>query len=471
MDWENLLCRKRQISNDVDTPSSADPRSAYERDCTRILFSTRFRSLQGKTQVFPLPSSDLIHNRLTHSIEVSRVGESLGRLAGRFVLDKDAALSNNYTEHDFGNIVSAACLAHDIGNPPFGHSGEAAISEYFKTGLERDFGGSTLFSDEEELELKNVEGNATGFRIITRHNYQGFDLTYATLGAYTKYPWNVELSLNDDTYFSGMCPNVKNKAKPVTGSNKTPKYGFYSSEKDIFAQVATTLGLIKLKDSPTEVWCRHPLAFLVEAADDICYRIIDLEDGYRVGLISFDETERLLKPLLDSSINQSYYDGLGKEDKVGYLRGKAIFSLVSSAIEVFKDKYDDIMNGEYCGELISESDKEPALAEMKGFIARNIYMDSSVLHLELAGFTVLEYLVSGFSCALGDCSTCGDSSAKHRKLLSLMPEHITSSFAGGSEENEFDYKRAIDVIEYISSMTDKAATTLYRKLSGIDVVI
>ena len=290
MNWKKLLNNNRLGIKKSSSNSSLDGRSQFQKDFDRIVFSPAFRRLQDKTQVFPLPESDFVHTRLTHSLEVSVVGRSLGNLVGERILERDTRLKKEFTKFHFGEVVAAACLAHDIGNPPFGHSGEDAISEFFKKGNGKDF--EELIDDEKKWnDLINYEGNAQGFRIITTLQNPdvkgGLRLTYSTLGAFTKYPKE------------SFTPEALKKLKKKKAYNK---FGFFQAEKEIFKEVAEATGLDFKKNIEDYWWCRHPLTFLVEAADDICYRIMDLEDGFRLSLISFTETEDLMIPLVNKNI-------------------------------------------------------------------------------------------------------------------------------------------------------------------------
>lgn len=318
MEWSKLLSPTRLGRKDA---KQKDVRSEFQIDYDRIVYSSAFRRLQDKTQVFPLSESDYVRTRLTHSIEVSCVGRSLGTLVGQFVIEQ-AGLKDIQAQ-EFGNIVAAACLAHDIGNPPFGHSGEEAIRVWFKGSGKKYLKG---LSREEKEDFLNFEGNAQGFRVLTRLqnaiNRGGMQLTYAVLGAYNKYPRRAYL------------PKF---AKSENVSEK--KFGFVRSDEKSFKEIAEGLGLNKKQGG---AWSRHPLAFLMEAADDICYRIIDLEDGHRVGRVSFEETEKLLKPMAFSTKKESREGSYALIDdekgKVEYLRARAISRLIFEAVLAFKER-------------------------------------------------------------------------------------------------------------------------------------
>jgi dGTPase len=312
MNWSTLLSAQR-VGQKFSTPELS--RSAFEQDYDRIIFSHPFRKLQDKTQVHPLPEHDFVHTRLTHSLEVSSVGRSMGKKAGEIILQRHPELHERFTLFDFGAVVAAAALAHDLGNPPFGHAGEDAIGDFFlrhPAGVEF----KTSVSSDEWRELIAFEGNAQGFRILNNDRY-GLRLTFAALGAFTKYPCSVLLTPRDSS------------------KKSQKKFGFFETERGIFADVARHLELIP---TAVDAWCRHPLAFLVEAADDICYGVIDLEDGCRLGLVSFDETVDLLQLILGDKLDRRKLGkGSGLTEKLGVLRAMAIGRLIDATTEVFLD--------------------------------------------------------------------------------------------------------------------------------------
>src|SRR5690606_3031868 len=291
----------------------------FEVDYDRIIFSSAFRSLQDKTQVIPLSKTNFVHTRLTHSLEVSVVGRSLGRLAGEKILQKHPYLKevHGYQMNDFGAIVAAAALAHDIGNPPFGHSGEKAIGEYFSLGNGKRF--RSMLSDKEFADLAKFEGNANGFKILTENRPGipgGIRLSYATLGAFMKYPKE----------------SLPHRPTAHIGDKK---FGVFQSERSFFKEVANELGLIPTGKGNDLGFKRHPLAFLVEAADDICYTIIDFEDGINLGLIEEEYALEYLINLVRGSINTSKYHSLTtRADRVTYLRALAINTLITEAVQI-----------------------------------------------------------------------------------------------------------------------------------------
>jgi dGTPase len=451
MDWNNLLCKERYNKNYPDP--SYDPRSSFQRDIDRILFSSPFRRMQDKTQVFPIPKSDFIHNRLTHSIEVSSVGRSLGLLAGNFVLKhKEPTLirtnlnsSEGFVSDDFANIVAAACLAHDIGNPPFGHSGEKAIGAFFKN--EGEVYSSALI-DEERKDLQNFEGNAAGFRILTRT--PGLELTYASIGAFTKYPWSS--SSIDDSYLV------------------EDKYGFFYSDRENFKSVATKLGLKYKGSKENRVWCRHPLSFLMEAADTICYRVIDVEDSVKLRLLDYKtavnhlETICSLTPIMEDRFKPAMAERINETEYLAYLRAKAISSLIYQAIEVWKENYNEIMDGSFNKELLDISPSNNELESIKKNLIERAFNHPLVLKIELAGFEVLGGLLSEFCGAAFDKFE----KTKNKKLFALVPgQFLTIDGKWHSDSAE----RLLQLTDFVSRMTDSYAIDLYRSLKGINLAI
>ena len=332
MDWQFLLNDNRLGIDATFTKDSLDGRNQFQKDFDRVVFSPAFRRLQDKTHLFPLPESDFVHTRLTHSLEVAVVGRSLDNLVGENIIGRHPELEKRFNKFHFGDIVAAASLAHDIGNPPFGHSGEDAISEYF------NYGGGKVFKekikDEKKwLDLIKYEGNAQGFRIITALQNPdvkgGLQLTYATIASFTKYPKESFSSKN---------------LRKLSEKNIYSKYGFFQAEKELFKAVAESSGLECIDKKESYWWFRHPLAFLVEAADDICYRIMDLEDGFRLGLVSFAEAEELIIPLVNSNALEGY-ERRDEKEKIGYLCTKAISDLVNELALIYLDEEKNILSG------------------------------------------------------------------------------------------------------------------------------
>ena len=450
MEWKKLLSKKLLGHT---TESSTDGRSQFQRDFDRIVFSSAFRRLQDKTQVFPLPESDYVHTRLTHSLEVSCVGRSLGNLVGKKILDKNKKLKDEFTQFHFGEIVASACLAHDIGNPPFGHSGEDAIAEYFRNGNGKEF--ESKLNSKQWTDLTKFEGNAQGFRIITKLQNPtikgGLRLSCATLAAFTKYPKEslLEKSSNSKSHKEKLYK----------------KYGFFQSEKELFKEVAEETGLPKKEEyNKSLFWSRHPLAFLVEAADDICYRIMDLEDGFRLGLLSFKETEELLMPLKgDASLN--IYDERNENDKIGYLRAKAISELVKNLSDAFVENEKDILAGKLDKDLIALIKTADALEEIKKVSIDRIYSIRSVVEREAAGFEVLGGLLDTFIRAVNEFAE-DKISPNNKTIIKLMPKQFLGK--GGKPDNDI-YTRLLKITDLVSGMTDSYAVSLFRKIKGISL--
>ena len=448
MEWEKLLTDSRLGEKSQLRSKVQDGRSEFQKDFDRIVFSPAFRRLQDKTQVFPLPESDFVHTRLTHSLEVSCVGRSLGNLVGETVIKRNPALQNKFTKFHFGEIVAAACLAHDIGNPPFGHSGEDAIAEYFRSGNGQKF-KANIKDEKKWTDLVKYEGNAQGFRIITKLQNPkvkgGLNLTHSTLSAVTKYPRE----------------SLINNKSSASQNKSYRKYGFFQAEKDLFKNVATATGLNSLKSEKNYWWCRHPLAFLVEAADDICYRVMDLEDGFRLGLISFRETEELLRPLISKQYLNDYKDK-DEKDRIGYLRAVVLNQLVDELAKVFLDEEKNILLGMFEDDLISKIKRAEALMRIKEISIRKIYKSRSVVEREVAGYEVLGGLLDTFIHSYNE-AFAGKISAKNKSVFGLLPNRI-------SEEIPDDlYLRLLRIIDFVSGMTDSFAVSLFRKIKGISL--
>ena len=453
MEWQKLLSKKILCDKTPGNIKQVDGRSQFQRDFDRVVFSSAFRRLQDKTQVFPLPESDFVHTRLTHSLEVSCVGRSLGTLAGSKILNRYKKLKNDFAQFHFGEIVAAACLAHDIGNPPFGHSGEDAISEYFKNGNGLRFKNN--LNGKQWNDLTRFEGNAQGFRIISKlQNPQipgGLRLTCATLASFTKYP--KESFLPDK------------KTIPTNKNKLYKKFGFFQAEKDLFKEIASITGLKERKNPDNYLWwSRHPLAYLVEAADDICYRIMDLEDGFRLGLITFRDTEELLMPFSEGSKLKAYKER-DENDKIGYLRAKSISAIVNELADAFADEEKNIIEGKFENDLISVIKFSGPLNIIKDLSVDKIYSYKSVVEREAAGYDVLGGLLDIFINAVNQ-SADGKSSAKDKTIIKLLPKQ----FMGNNGEPEKDlYTRLLNITDFVSGMTDSYAVSLFRKIKGISL--
>ena len=418
-------------------------RTAFEQDYDRIIFSHPFRKLQDKTQVHPLPEHDFVHTRLTHSLEVSSVGRSLGRKVGEVLLQRYPELAPDFSSSDLGAIVAAAALTHDIGNPPFGHAGESAISDFFSS---NEYGQhfKSLVTDEEWIDLCRFEGNAQGFRLLNKNQF-GLKLTVATLGAFTKYPCTA--------YF------------PTRNSKKRSqkKFGFFQSEKEAFDEVGNALNLLR---SSEYSWCRHPLAFLVEAADDICYSIIDLEDGCSLGLITEADAQAMLIELITFSKSK-----LGKltqlstrEERVGYLRALAIGDLTQQCAQLFLDHENEMLTGKFDTALADVCDSRNALKNIISISIERIYRSRQVVEIEASGHEILPGLMTEFTRAGQYLLEQGKGSRKYDNLCLLFPKNTINEIQE-AKGNHYLMLRA--VIDFISGLTDKHATTIFRKIKGL----
>lgn len=441
MNWKTLLSAKRKGQKNGTNGESS--RSAFEQDFDRIIFSHPFRRLQDKTQVHPLPEHDFVHTRLTHSLEVSVVARSLGKSAGEIVLQRHPALKNGTSLFDFGAIVGAAALAHDLGNPPFGHAGEDAISDFFlhhPSGLYfRDRVSAAQWHD-----LTRFEGNAQGFRILDKEQY-GLKLTYASLGAFTKYPCAAFFPERDKTRKSQK------------------KFGFFQSEKEAFRDVAVELQLPSHKN---DAWSRHPLAFLVEAADDICYSIIDLEDGCRLGLVSFDDTVALLSGILGDKLDKAKLARDGDlNQKLGTLRAMAISKLISATTEVFLAHEDELLAGTFDQALTDLCRFRDVLKEISEVSIERIYHAKHVVEIEASGHQILPGLLEEFTQA-GLHMIEGKPSRKYNNLRLMFPADIATSIQMNPGEV---YPMVRYVIDFVSGLTDRHALSLYRKIKGISL--
>jgi dGTPase len=452
LEWTKLLSDKILGDETNKNNKDVDGRSQFHRDFDRIVFCSAFRRLQDKTQVFPLPENDFVHTRLTHSLEVSCVGRSLGNLTGKNILDRHKELKKAFTNFNFGEIVAAACLAHDIGNPPFGHSGEDAIAEYFKKGNGKQFEGA--LNNKCWNDLIKFEGNAQGFRIITKLQNPnirgGLRLTHATLGAFTKYPKESVLPEK----------NVNKHLK----SKLYKKFGFFQSEKEQFSEVAKETELIKKEIKNLDWWSRHPLTYLVEASDDICYRIMDLEDGFRLGLLSFKETEALLMPIIDPTKLKGYNER-DENDKIGYLRARSISDIVQQLATVFTEEESNILTDKFESDLISVIPSAKALENIKEISINKIYSYRSVVEREVEGYEVLGGLLDSFINAANEAAE-EKASVKNKNLLKLIPNQFLQD--RGKPHDDL-YTRLLNITDFVSGMTDTYAVSLFRKIKGISL--
>lgn len=447
MKWEKLLSLKRYGDQGIrHRVAQQETRLGFEVDYDRIIFSSTFRSLQDKTQVIPLSKLDFVHTRLTHSLEVSVVGRSLGRIVGDKLLQKHPYLSENlgYRFGDFGAIVAAAALSHDIGNPPFGHSGEKAIGEYFSHGKGKKY--KDLISPKEYQDLISFEGNANGFRLLAASR-EGVDgglrLSYATLGAFMKYPKE----------------SLPKKPTKYIGDKK---FGYFQAEKHLFQDVAEELGLQARGQGKSISYCRHPLAFLVEAADDICYTIIDFEDGINLGLVPEEYALEYLINLVKDTINTAKYNTLNlMSDRLSYLRALAINTLINDAADVFLKNEEDILEGSFQDSLLDHSKYKAQTKDIIKLSVDHIYMSKGVVNKEIAGYRLIRDLLEAFTPALIR-NMEGKASSYDRLLLATLPENY-------KDENASVYQNLLNASCFVASLSDSTAVYIHNKISGKDL--
>lgn len=435
MDWNTLISAKRFGLEEFHRERHEN-RSEFQRDYDRLVFSAPFRRLQNKTQVFPLPGSIFVHNRLTHSLEVSCVGRSLGNDVSKAILARRPELQHTYLP-EIGSIVSAACLAHDLGNPPFGHSGERAISTYFSEGKGMDL--RAHLTPEQWEDLTHFEGNANAFRLLT-HQFEGrrkggFVLTYPTLASIVKYPFSSSLA------------------------GKKPKFGFFTTEEEGFRRIAEELGMKKLSDAPLR-YARHPLVYLVEAADDICYQMMDIEDAHKLKILTSQETQELLLAYFTDERKEHMLKTLeivsDVNEQIAYLRSSVIGLLISECTEAFLNNEAKILEGEFEGSLIRHISEQPATAykHCADVSMRKIYRSRDVLDIELAGFRIISTLLELMIDAVR---------SPEKAYSQLLINRVSDQY---NIKAPALYEKIQAVLDYISGMTDVYALNLYRKING-----
>ncbi|MBC8304698.1 MAG: dNTP triphosphohydrolase [Flavobacteriaceae bacterium] len=439
MNWEQLLSLKRQGDTLKRLRLEQDEtRIGFEVDYDRIIFSSSFRSLQDKTQVIPFSKKSFVHTRLTHSLEVSVVGRSLGRKTGKIIIEKYPHLKETYgfQSNDFGAIVAAASLAHDIGNPPFGHSGEMAIGDYFKNGNGSNF--KNQLNPQQYQDLCDFEGNANGFKIVSENKTGipgGLRLSYATLGAFTKYP-------------KGSIP-----IKPSLHI-KDKKFGFFESQNEFFNNVALELGLNQSNGN----FFRHPLAFLVEAADDICYTLIDFEDGINLGWISEEFALEYLIRLVKGSIDTKKYNALEhKSDRVAYLRALSVNTLINDAVDIFIKNEEALLNGEYPKSILENSVFKAQMKDIIDISIEKVYKSEEVIEKELKGYQVIHHLLNVFVKAAVN-NQQNKTTAFDELALACIPKSYIH------KEGDL-YTQLLDISCFIASLTDGKALEWYKKMS------
>jgi dGTPase len=445
MDWQQLISSKR-LGQEHRHIERHDDRSEFKRDYDRLIFSAPFRRLQNKTQVFPLPGSVFVHNRLTHSLEVASVGMSLGNdVAARIISERRPELRGTLFE-EIGQIVSTACLAHDLGNPPFGHSGEKAIQTFFTEGEGRAL--QQQVSEAFWSDITHFEGNANGFRLLT-HQFKGrrpggFVMTYSTVASIVKYP------------YSSLAPSRKGK------------FGFFVSEQPIWQRLAEEMGIRQLS-APGEPlrYARHPLVYLVEAADDICYEIMDLEDAHKLKIVSYDTVSQLFLDFFDPDTQQKILQRIHDEqltdenEKVVYLRACVIGKLENECVNAFVEHEDEILDGTFSGSLVDHisTRQREAYEHCAKLSVQRIYRSRPVLDVELSGYQIMATLMQKMTDAV------------------MNPQRYYSQQLIGRVSSQYDITaddletRLMAVIDYISGMTDVYALDVYQKINGISLPI
>lgn len=444
MNWQQLISNKR-LGQEERHPERHDDRSEFKRDYDRLIFSAPFRRMQNKTQVFPLPGSIFVHNRLTHSLEVASVGMSLGNDVARDLKNIHPELAGTLFE-EIGTIVSAACLAHDMGNPPFGHSGEKAIQAFFREGK-----GEALRQRLSPVfwnDLTHFEGNANAFRLLA-HRFHGrreggFVMTYSTLASIVKYP------------HSSLC------------AGKKGKFGFLCFEEPYFQRIADDLGMRRLSAEGEPLsYARHPLVYLVEAADDICYEIMDIEDAHKLRILSFDETMLMLLNFFDETQKQKILRRIDDEgitdnnEKVVYLRACTIGLLEHECAKAFVEHEQEILAGDFQGCLIDyiKPSVRDAYRHCTEVSFHRIYNSKPVLDVELSGYKIMETLME----------TLIEAAVSPEKFHS---EQLRKRFSNQYDINSDDFEtRVMAVIDFISGMTDVFALDIYQKIQGISLPI
>ena len=448
MQWDRLLTTKRFGLEQLYNPQHAshDSRSEFQRDFDRLVFSAPFRRLQNKTQVFPLPGSVFVHNRLTHSLEVSCVGRSLGNNAAAVLKQRHPQTADKLDA--IGAITSAACLAHDMGNPPFGHSGEKAINTYFSEGNGKFL--QNQMSREQWTDCTNFEGNANAFRILT-HQFRGrreggFVLTYSTVASVVKYPY----------------PSI---------AAKKGKFGFFDSDKQNFQRIAQELGIGYPADSSdkqaeladSRIYPRFPLVYLVEAADDICYQIMDIEDAHKLRILTTDETKDLFLQFFNSERRDHIVSTMNRvsdiNEQIAYLRSCVIGKLIDSCTQCFLDNEEQILNGKFTGSLMKnvEPSIRDAYAVCADLSVRKIYRSGEVLDVELAGYKIIYMLMEELVQAVFN-----PDKAYSKQLLQRIPEQYDTAATT-------TYGKVQAMLDYVSGMTDVYALGLYQKITGMSL--
>lgn len=437
MEWGRLISDKRLGMEEFHDPRR-QTRSDFQRDYDRMIFSSPFRRLQNKTQVFPLPGSIFVHNRLTHSLEVSSVGRSMANEVALLLRERLTEKADRKKLYDIGDIVATACLSHDLGNPPFGHSGEKTISTFFTEGEGQKLHGA--LTDRQWSDVVNFEGNANSFRLLT-HQFEGrrpggYAMTYSTLASVVKYPYSSE------------------------HAGTKGKFGFFESEEEIYRRVAAELGIPEKSDG---VFARHPLVYLVEAADDICYQIMDIEDAHRLKILSTDEVKTLLKGFFPEYDRERMDRSMARlqdpNEQIGYLRSNVIGAMVNDCARVFAENEDAILTGTFEGSLIEHQSSllREGYAACSATAWDKIYRAAEVVDIEIAGNRILTYLLTALMEAV---------LYPERNFSRLLLEKVPAQYAMRSPDL---FTRLQGMLDHVSGMTDVYALNLYRQLRGLSL--
>ena len=438
MNWQQLLSSKRFGMEEYHDDKHHD-RTDFQRDYDRLIFSSPFRRLQNKTQVFPLPGSVFVHNRLTHSIEVSCVGRSLGVIIGKELRKKYPDSPADFEE--ISSIVAAGCLAHDLGNPPFGHSGERAITSYFTDGDGRALEAKIKEEGGRWEDFTHFEGNANSIRMLI-HQFNGrrrggFAMTYSMLASIAKYPYS-------------------------SVANNKGKFGFFQSEESAFKKIADSLGMRCVNESPLQ-YSRHPLVYLVEAADDICYKVMDIEDAHKLGLLSTELTISLFMNFFpedrQNRMKRTMQVVSDTNEQIAYLRSSVIGLLVDECSRVFIENEEAILAGEFNGSLIKHISELPNLAnkEATDISIKKIYKTKDVVDIELAGHRIIGFLLDTFISAIQN-----PDAGYSKLILTRIPEQFATN-------SDLTYNKIMSVLDFVSGMTDVYALDLYRKITGMSL--
>ncbi|MEQ1695745.1 MAG: dGTP triphosphohydrolase [Hyphomicrobiaceae bacterium] len=454
MDWAKLLSKDRYYQGSAPPPTATGPVyvNAFQEDISRIVYSSAFRRLQGKTQVHPFPKLDYLRTRLTHTFEVANVGRQIGTAVGRHI-DSLGLLPKDFHVSDIGDIVTGACLAHDLGNPPFGHIGEYAIQSWFEEHKNEDY-IKLVFSDKDiENDFKCFDGNAQGFRLLTRlqgWRYRGgLQLTYAVLGAFSKYPFNSRKEI------------------------EKKKYGFMHNDEAAAKNIFSALGMIERSKQDGDTlhrileFSRHPLSFVSEAADDICYLTTDIEDGVRADILDFADVEELLLSIAKTRHHAPRYHEIPDDrlqDRVAYLRAGAISALIDDVINEFRDKYDEIMKGNFRRSLLESGHLSRDCNQIRQYCKDHLYFEREKMEKEAAGYCVIFGLMDAFGTMLMELlrknGEIGKLNMRYQNLYHLLPT------SDGASVGQDPYSTLLFLVDYISGMTDRYALELFQKITG-----